>query len=111
MSAKGLHAVQYDVSSICQGDSIWVYIRLDLYITFILRLKIPDRIPTEELHLHVRVKVHIICVHMVLDHMLMNPVDLGSPDPVFCQAKKPVDPGISADGAVISMMLDVETWM
>ena len=74
-------------------------------------MKIPDRVPTEELHLHVRVKVHIICVHMVLDHMLMNPVDLGTPYPVFCQAKKPVDPGISADGSVISIMLDVETWM
>ena len=82
-----------------------------MYITSILRLIIPDRVPTEELHLHVRVKVHIICVHMVLHHMLMNPVDLGSPNPVFRQAKKTVDPGISADGAVISIMLDVETWM
>ena len=76
-----------------------------------LRFIIPDWVPTDELHLHVRVEVHIIGVHMVLDHMLMNPVDLGSPDPVFRQAKKPVDPGTFADGSVISIMLDIETWI
>ena len=64
----------------------------------------------EEVDLHVWVQVHIVCVHMVLHDMLMNPVNLRSADPVFSQAKQPVDPGISADGAVICIVLNIQTW-
>ena len=43
--------------------------------------------------------------------MLVNPVYLRSANHVFSQAKNSVNPGISADGTMICIMLNIEAWL
>ena len=51
----------------------------------------------------------VIGVQVVLHDVLVNPVDLRASDPVLAQPQQPVHVGVSADGSVIGIMLDVES--
>ena len=48
-------------------------------------------------------------MQVVLHDVLVNPVDLRASDPVLAEAQQPIHVGVSADGSVIRIMLDVES--
>ena len=52
----------------------------------------------------------VVGVDVVLDHVLVDPGDGAAADPVLGGPQDPVDVGVAGDGAVVGVVLDVETW-
>ena len=53
----------------------------------------------------------VVGVQVVLHDVLVNPVYLRAPDPVLAEPQQPVHVGVSADGSVIRIMLNVESYL
>ena len=56
---------------------------------------------------HVWVEVDVVGVEVVLDDVLVDPVDLRAPDPVLAQTQQPVDVRVAAHRPVVGVVLDV----
>ena len=58
---------------------------------------------------HIWVQVNIICMHMVLDNMLVYPRQGTATNPVLGDTKDPIYDRIFGHCAIVGIMLNVET--
>ena len=54
--------------------------------------------------------VYVITVYMVLHHVLMNPVNSTASDPILRQAQYTIDQSVPGNGAVVGVVLYVQSY-